>query len=417
MTHDHACDDYGLTRRHFLRNSAALGAAGVATQMFGDVLTATAFGASSASNVLVVVSLRGGADGLSMVVPHAEAAYHAARRNTALQRSQLLVADDTFGLHPAFSPLVKDWTAGRVAALHAIGMPAPNRSHFDAMEALEDADAGSAARIGWLNRLISGLSSAPDVFDGMQIGSPILPTLMTGPAPVVATKQFGDLAGLFTDSATTRARVHSALKKEYSAYGQAVGKAGLEALVLADRANKINKVVEAGPAAGVTYPQYSELGAALQASAGLIKSGVGVRAIAVDAGGWDHHVDLKSRVDRSVKELATCLAMFMKDLGTHAGRVTIVTISEFGRRLQENGSYGVDHGYGNAMMVMGAGVKGGKYYGRWPGLSAGSQVDGDLAVTTDYRSVLSEILRARFSSVDVSKVFPGAKDSPLGFIA
>ncbi|MBC7549868.1 MAG: DUF1501 domain-containing protein [Cellulomonas sp.] len=384
--------------------------------MFGEVLTSTVYGAGDA-NVLVVVSLRGGADGLSMVVPHAEPAYYAARPRTALAKSRLLVPDPTFGLHPAFLPLVPEWSAGRVAAIHAVGMPAPNRSHFDAMEALEDADPGSSARVGWLNRMISGLADTPDVFDGMQIGSPILPTSLVGPAPTIATSEFADLVGPFAKDQALRARVIAGLRAQYADYGGTVGTAGANALTLADRAAAIDQVVSAGPSANVTYPKYSELGEALRTTAGLIRAKVGVRAVAVDAGGWDHHVDLQWRVNHSIDELATCLAAFARDLGEDAGRVTVVTLSEFGRRLTENGSAGVDHGYGNAMLVMGAGVRGGQFYGRWPGLGAGQQVDGDLAVTTDYRSVLAEILRARFGSVDVSKVFPGAKDTPLGFMA
>ncbi|MET0929619.1 MAG: DUF1501 domain-containing protein, partial [Aeromicrobium sp.] len=158
------------------------------------------------------------------------------------------------------------------------------------------------------------------------------------------------------------------------------------------------------------------LGKALKASALLIRSGAGVKAVAVDSGGWDQHVDVTWRVSETIKDLATCLNAFFVDLGAHADRVTVVTLSEFGRRLGENGARGLDHGYGNAVLALGAGVKGGRFYSRWPGLGMGKQVDGDLAVTTDYRSVLMEILRARFPAVNTSKVFPGVRSSPFGFM-
>ena len=188
------------------------------------------------------------------------------------------------------------------------------------------------------------------------------------------------------------------------------------ALALAERSVSIDGTVADGPLAGVVYPKYSELGDALRTTAGLIRANVGVKAVAVDAGGWDHHADLGYRVSVSVADLAQCWSAFFLDLGTSADRVTVVTLSEFGRRLHENGAHGVDHGYGNAVLALGAGVKGGQYYSRWPGLSAGNQVDGDLAVTTDYRSVLTEIRRARFPLLNTSAVFPGVSYDPLGFM-
>jgi uncharacterized protein (DUF1501 family) len=413
---DCGCSDYDVSRRSLLKAAGLASMAGVATSMFGDVLTSTVYGASDA-NVLVVVSLRGGADGLSMVVPHAESAYYAARPRTAVAASSLLHADATFGLHPAFAKLTPMWSQGQMAAIHAVGLPAPNRSHFDAMEVVEDADPGSSARIGWVNRMVSGLADAPDVFDGIQVGSTITPTALLGPAPVLATEKFSDLAGPFPKDTELRTRITDSLHAQYTRYGGTIGTAGVNALTMSQRAAEVDQSVNDGPLEGVVYPQYSQLGAALKTTAGLIRAKVGVKAVAVDAGGWDHHVDLTWRVKDSIEELSQCLSAFFLDLGVEAGRVTVVTLSEFGRRLQENGSRGVDHGYGNAVFVLGGGVRGGQYYSRWPSLSAGSQVDGDLAVTTDYRSVLTEILRARFPTLDTTKVFPGISYDPLGFMS
>ncbi len=408
------CDDYGVSRRSLLKAAGLASMAGVTTSLVGDVLTSTVYGAGD-GNVLVVVSLRGGADGLSLLVPHAEPAYYAARPRTAIARSRLDMRDDTFGLHPAFAPLRTMWDLGQVAGLHAVGLPSPNRSHFEAMELLEDADPGSSARVGWLNRMISGLASSPDVFDGMQVGSTVTPTSLSGPVPTLATSQLGDLGLPFQNDATMRARLESGLRAQYTAHAGPLGAAGLNALALSSRAASIAGTLT-GASAGAVYPKYSPLGDALRTTAGLIKAKVGVKAVAVDSGGWDHHVDLGWRVEGCIKDLATSLAAFFVDLGTDAGRVTVVTLSEFGRRLEENGSQGVDHGYGNAVLALGAGVRGRQFYSRWPTLGEGSRVDGDLAMTTDYRSVLMEILRARFPTLDLSKVFPGVTSEPLGFM-
>ncbi|KAA1380800.1 DUF1501 domain-containing protein [Aeromicrobium fastidiosum] len=408
------CDEYGPSRRSILKAAGLASLAGVTTSMFGDVLTSTVFGATE-GNILVVVSLRGGADGLSMIVPHAESAYYAARPTTSIARGELIGADSTFGLHPAFAPLTGMWTRGQMAGIHAVGLPVPNRSHFEAMELLEDADPGSSERIGWINRMISGLASVPDVLDGVQIGSTITPTALVGPAPSLSTSGFDDLLMPFHADATMRQRVTATLKTQYAVDGP-LKAAGTGAFALAARAGEIDSAVGAGPPSGVTYPEYSALGEALGATAGLIRAKVGVKAVAVDAGGWDHHVDLRWRVKSTIGDLAACLAAFFTDLGPDAGRVTVVTLSEFGRRLTENGSRGVDHGYGNAVFALGAGVVGGRFYSRWPTLGTGSQIDGDLAVTTDYRSVLMEVLAARFPSLDLSRVFPGVKAAPFGFM-
>jgi len=408
--HDDSCDDYALTRRSLLKTTGLVGMAGVVTSMFGDVLTSTVYGESN-SNVLVVLSLRGGADGMSLVVPHAEPAYYSARPTAGIAASRLLHADAMFGLHPSFEKLSGMWASGRMAAIHAVGLPTPNRSHFDAMELVEDADPGSSARVGWLNRMVSGLASRSEVFAGVQLGTGTVPTSLAGPFPAIATGGFDDLRTPFAKDPAMRSRIEGRLLKQYKKHGGSVGAAGVRAVALSNR----SAAVASGGGPGAPYPR-SELGRALKASAQLIRSGAGVKAVAVDSGGWDQHVDVGWRVSETIKDLAGCLDAFFADLGAHADRVTVVTLSEFGRRLSENGARGLDHGYGNAVLALGAGVNGGRFYGRWPGLGTGKQVDGDLAVTTDYRSVLMEILRARFPAVDASTVFPGVGLSPLGFM-
>jgi uncharacterized protein (DUF1501 family) len=408
--HDDSCDDYTVSRRSLLKTAGLVGMAGVATSMFGDVMTSTVYGAGN-GNVLVVLSLRGGADGMSLVVPHAEPVYYSARPSAGIAANRLLHRDATFGLHPSFEKLSGMWGAGQMAAIHAVGLPVPNRSHFEAMELVEDADPGSSARIGWLNRMVTALAPPSEVFAGVQLGTSVVPTSLSGPFPTIATAGFDDLRTPFANDRVMRKRVEGQLRAQYKKFGGSVGAAGVGAVALSNRSAS----VKSSASGNAQYPQYSELGKALKATAALIRSGAGVKAVAVDSGGWDQHVDINWRISDTIKDLATCLNAFFTDLGAHADRVTVVTLSEFGRRLSENASRGLDHGYGNAVLALGAGVKGG-YYSRWPGLGVGKQVDGDLAVTTDYRSVLMEIVRARFPTLNTSKVFPGVGYAPLGFM-
>lgn len=410
--HDAFCADYGVSRRNLLKSAGLIGMAGVATSMFGDVLTSTAYGATT-GNILVVLSLRGGADGLSMMVPHTEAEYYAARPNTALKIGNLIKADNQFGLHSSFKGVEGMWDAGQMAAIHAVGLPSPNRSHFEAMELVEDADPGSSERIGWLNRMI-GCFTSNDIFDGVQVGTTVMPTSLIGPEPSFATSDFKSLSAPWADNKDLGPRMRTALGAMYKDAGTVIGHAGQEALALDNRSASIAAVEKAGPLPGVVYPGGS-LGAAMASSAALIRSGVGVRAVAVDFGGWDNHVDLNWRVSNQIDVMSRCIAAFFKDLGPEASRVTLVTVSEFGRRLTQNGAAGVDHGYGNAVFAFGAGVKGG-YHANWPTLEKTKQVDGDLAVMTDYRNILAEILERRFPEVGVGTVFPGIGPTRLGFM-
>ncbi|MGA8257773.1 MAG: DUF1501 domain-containing protein [Nocardioides sp.] len=401
------CSDYqAVSRRSMLKGAGVVGlagAAGITTSMVGDVMTAAVYGAETTGNVLVVVSQRGGVDGLSMVVPHAEKAYYQARPTTAIAKSRLLHRDNTFGLHPSFRALSPMWKKDAFAVVHAVGMPIPNRSHFSAMEEVEDADPGSVARVGWLNRMIGALGD-DDIFEGVALGTNVVPTSLVGPAEAVALASAGYLATPYSGSATGNS-IRQGLREMYSAGNRPAARAGLNALDLAKRGLAYSEESLKPPRNKAVYPG-SAFGTSLRNAASLIRAGVGVRAIAVDSGGWDHHLNLGTAMSNGVADLAGSLAAFFTDLGPAAQRVTVVTLSEFGRRLGENGASGVDHGYGNAVLVMGAGVRGGRYYGRWPTLNSGKQIEGDLAVTTDYRHVLTEILQSRFPSVDTSVVFP-----------
>jgi uncharacterized protein (DUF1501 family) len=406
-----------LSRRRLLGRSLAAGAAGAFAALAGEQLsTQLAFAADSSysGDVLVLLSLRGGFDGLSAVVPAGDTAYYPARPGIAVPKAQLIGGDGYFGLNPALAPLLPFWKAGTLGAVQAVGQPVPNRSHFSAMEELERAAPGTSIRTGWLDRMLGGLA-AHDPFNAVSVGSAMPARVLAGPAPNLGLTTIDDFALSGEDptrpmGATMAALYAGAPVPLAQTAGQVT--AALSTTATLKRAGYT-------PAGGAVYPD-TELGAALRDVARLVKAGVGLMSACVDSGDWDMHENLGTAVAGRkmfdhLHDLALALAAFATDLGaTGLGRVTLVTISEFGRRVQQNGSGGLDHGYGNAMLVLGGGVKGGKVYGRWPGLAPARLVDGDLAVTTDYRSVIAEILRTRCGVGDVTGVFPGVTPGTLG---
>lgn len=408
------CDEYaGISRRGLLKGAALSAGAGVATSMFGSTFLQATYGTTRPSgNVLVLLSLRGASDGLSLVVPHADPAYYAARPQIAIPKASLLAQDATFGLHPKLAPLLPLWNAGKMAAVHAVGLPAPNRSHFAAMEALEDADPGSNVRVGWVNRLI-GQDTYTNPLQAVGLGMSVPITALYGPQATVTTSSIEDLALAGDNKWDTYHRRRRSMQTMWAGAGGQLGAGARSALsAIADFAPV--KATSDVPANGATYPK-DDLGDALQATARIIRGNVGVDVIAVDHdGGWDMHTDLGTVSSGLMIEatdiLASSLAAFFTDLGALGSKVTVVAISEFGRRVKENGNLGLDHGYGNAMFLLGGGVKGG-YYGTWPGLQ--NTEDADLAVTTDYRSVLSEVVVKRMNA-STAAVFPGFTPNPVG---
>jgi uncharacterized protein (DUF1501 family) len=405
------CPDFTASRRRLLQG---IGVAAGAAALDASVFRLAAFGAETApsGNVLVVLSLRGGADGLSLVVPHGDSAYATARPSIAVKTEQLLVRDDLFGLHPSLAPLVPMWKAGSMTAVHAVGLPQPNRSHFSAMELVEEADPGSSARVGWLNRLI-GLEGLTSEVSAMSVGSAMIPTELMGDAPVLGFSNVSDVRLPGGHDGTSQAAWKRRSLETLYGGDTELDRAGQTALAATV------DLAGVGPGGrGGAYPT-GPLGAALADSARMIKSQP-VRVLTVDYGNWDTHIDLGTPQAGALQglagELAHAIAAFFDDLGGDASRVTLVTLSEFGRRVAENGSRGLDHGYGNVMFVFGAGVDGGAYHANWPGLSANKLLDGDLAVTRDYRSVLAEVVASRFDA-SIPGLFPGFRpESALGFM-
>jgi uncharacterized protein (DUF1501 family) len=385
--------------------------------MVGEAYLQVAYGGTSGGNVVVVLSLRGGADGLSMVVPrgidHDRLTTY--RPSIAIPESTLLGADPRFGLHPALGDLLPMWDAGTFGAVHAVGLPAPNRSHFEAMEEVEDADPGSTARVGWINRLI-GIDPAAAPHDAVSLGTTLLSTAMVGPAPVLGAYQVADLS--LADVGTTAGARRTSLRTMWS-HDQTVLGAGVR-LAVQSTATLAPLVDSADSTVHVNAYPPGPLAEVLANASALIRADVGTRVVAVDYGDWDMHEGV-GQVDGGwmfdhLSHFAKALKAFFADLGTHAARVTVVTISEFGRRLEENGDGGLDHGYGNAMLLLGAGVAGGEVHGAWPGLASADLEDGDLAMRQDFRSVLWEVMSHRFPAIsgERAQLFPGFTPANVG---
>jgi uncharacterized protein (DUF1501 family) len=416
----------GFGRRAFLRRSAVLAAA---TGLMGrELATRVAFAASPAyaGDVLVVLSFRGGFDGLSCVVPRNDANLVNARPNIRVPDGTLLALgnagngnDNRFGLHPAMAPLMPMWNAGTFGLVQAVGQLNPTRSHFEAMEEMEKAAPGSSLRTGWIDRVLGerGIGSA---FQAAAIGNGGVTTQFQGPAPELGLYRIDnfDLSGAGDDLSPWDAALR-ALN-----VGGPLTVQGPVATTLGALATT-RTLTAAGytPENGALYDGNSDLAMSLRDVARLVKADVGLQVAAVDYGDWDMHEGLADNtldptegwMHDKLTELSGALAAFFTDLGpTLTGRVSMLTLSEFGRRVEENGSHGLDHGHGNAVLLLGGGIVGGRVHGTWPGLADAALDNGDLAATTDYRNLIGELLVKRCGASSVSSVFPGLSYSALG---
>ena len=408
-----------LGRRDFLLRSAALGCSAAASPWLSPV----ALAAAPWETRLVTIILRGGMDGLSMVVPHGDGDYYAARPDLAVpppgQPSGALDLDGFFGLNPHAAPLLDAWNDGQLAIVHAAGSTDPTRSHFEAFTRMEfgipELPLGSADQ-GWLARHL--LHTAP-AFEGAPLRAiafdPNLPqTLAQAPAtlPIPDFAQFQ-----FPGAPATAAAREAVLRAAHAKTAPPVGPAALSTL---DAIELFSGLDLAGhtPAVGVVYPD-TTFGEQLKQCAALFANGVAPEALMLSTASWDHHAatgPIDGVFAEMAAELAGGLAAFLADTTAFADRYTIVVKSEFGRRLAQNGSLGLDHGHGNAMFVLGAGVAGGKVHGTWPGLAPAQLDQGDLAITADFRDVLGEVLVERLGTADLGAVFPEHAYAPIGVL-
>jgi uncharacterized protein (DUF1501 family) len=362
-------------------------------------------------DTLVVVFLRGAADILNMVVPHGEEAYYQLRPSlgiprpddsNAKQTGRAIDLDGFFGLHPSMGSLLDAWQSEHLAIIHACGAPDESRSHFKAMELMErgvDDERGPAS--GWIGRHLATLNTG-NTSPLRAVGMGTRPQRsLSGTVPVSALRSIADFH-LGGDPRLLQ-QMRRALSTVYE--NDALGQ---DTLSIMDTLEALDPLTYRA-SRNAEYPD-TEFGLALKQTAMLIKAEVGLEVSAIDVGGWDTHFAQGSTsglMPNLMNDLADGLAAFHADMIDHLRNLTIVTMSEFGRRASENGSLGTDHGHGSMMMVLGGNVHGGKVHGEWPGMRADQLIGpGDLAVTTDYRDVLSEILVKRLNNPATEEIFP-----------
>jgi len=371
--------------------------------------------------VLVAIFQRGAADGLNIVVPHAEQRYYdlrpsisVPRPNPAAQADSAIDLDGFFGLHPSLAPLKPLWDRQQLAIVHAAGSPDPTRSHFDAQDYMESGTPGlKATTDGWLNRALPTATGKVSPVRAISLG-PVLARSLKGDNNAVAVENLNNFT--VRDAAASKV-----LESMYgSTQDRILGGTGRETFDAVALLQSIQKTPYQ-PAAGANYPK-GKFGDSLRQIAQLIKADVGVEVAFADLGGWDHHlneVGPKASVGQLANrlgEFGSSLAAFYEDLGDRMEDVVVVTMSEFGRTAKENGNRGTDHGHANAMFVMGGPVKGGKVYGKWPGLAQEQLYEErDLALTTDFRDILSEAVCTHLGNASLKSVFPNYEASRANF--
>ena len=410
-----------ISRRVFLKDGAfAFVTLGFAPSFLAR--TAFAEGRSARAKQLVAIFQRGAVDGLSVVVPFGEGDYYRLRPTIALARpgsgsNASIDLDGFFGLNPRMAPLKRLWDGNQLAIVHACGSPDATRSHFDAQDYMETATPGvKSTGDGWLNRYLQARhveSSTP--FRAVSLTGQV-PRVLQGASPALAFSQvgqFGIRAGMSTEA------VNSSFEALYASAADRILKGtGREAF----DAMKMLKTTDPSkyqPENGAEYPR-SPFGQALRQIAQLIKADVGVEVAFADVGGWDTHVNQGSsqgQLAGRLDDFSRGIAALTTDLGDRMADTVVLTMSEFGRAVAENGNRGTDHGHGNAMFVIGGDVRGGRVYGKWPGLSQDKRFEGrDLAVTTDFRDVFGEIVVRHLGVTDARPIFPGYAINPSQFV-
>jgi uncharacterized protein (DUF1501 family) len=414
------------TRRLFLRNSAlAMVGVGTAPLWLKRAVAATD-GPGQRKKILVAIFQRGAADGLNIVVPHGEKAYydlrptiHIPRPSTAGDRQPdaAIDLDGFFGLHPSLAPLKPLFDRKHLAIVDAAGSPDPTRSHFDAQDYMESGTPGrKATDSGWMNRALPKVPATAKVSPVRAVSlGPTVARTMAGDTPAIAVQT---IAGFQVRNAQAAAQFEQMYEASKDPVLQATGRETFEAVKL------LQSIQQQGytPAAGADYPR-SQFGDKLKQIAQLIKSNVGVEMAFADVGQWDHHVNevgaraSEGQLANLLRDYGQALSAFWTDLGDRMSDVVVVTMSEFGRTAHENGNRGTDHGHANCMFVMGGDVKGGKVYGKWPGLQHEQLYEGrDLALTTDFRDVLGELVARHTGNPMLKGVFPGYDPKFLGLV-
>src|SRR5262245_3251408 len=400
------------TRRSFLRASLMTMSAVAGYATLPPWIVRAAAQENKRRKILVAIFQRGAADGLNMVVPFSEKRYYELRPSIAVQppgrNNSAIDLDGRFGLHPALQALKPFWDSGQLAIVEATGSPNPTRSHFDAQEYMESGMPGvKDTGDGWLNRALTPLSAEASPVRAISVGSQ-LPRALKGSRGGVAVNNLQQFQVGNRDTA-------GVLESMYSATADArlnvTGKRTFEAVRMIESINR-------RPYTPVNGAQYiGEFGRGLQQVARLIKADAGVEVAFADIGGWDHHSNESGSLTNVLREFGTSMAAFARDMGDRMADIVLVTMSEFGRTVKENGNTGTDHGHGDVMFVLGGSVRGGVVYGRWPGLEPEQLYEQrDHAITTDFRDVLGELVSVHLGQ-KADQVFPGHRPGePLGVV-
>jgi uncharacterized protein (DUF1501 family) len=414
-----------MNRRFFL-HKGALAVAGTTVMPSFLVRSVLAQTSGTPGQRLVVIFQRGAADGLNVVVPYREKNYYSMRPSIAIPQNQVVDLDGFFGLHPSLASFKPLYDQGHLAIVHACGSPDMSRSHFDAQDYMESGTPGiKGTDDGWLNRALqaedlihrcAGTCEAHTAFRALALGADV-PRTLAGKIPAIAISNVNTFSvGARGPQPTPAANAFEAM---YAGSGDkifhAAGDETFEAVKMLRAANP----AQYQPAARAQYPN-SEFGNSMKQIAQLLKANLGVEAAFTDVGGWDTHQNqgnVNGQLANRLTDFSNSIAAFWRDMGDDAANVTLVTMSEFGRTARENGTGGTDHGHANAMFVLGGQVKGGKVYGRWPGLDNDQLNEGrDLALTTDFRQVLGEVVTYTLGAENLELVFPGARLNRSGFL-
>ena len=421
---------HGCTRRAFMKGGA-LSLLGLGGGLGGVprflVRAAYAQDTGPRPKVLIAIFQRGAVDGLSMVVPHGDPDYYAARGSIAIappaagNAETTLDLDGFFGLHPALAPIRPLWDARRLAVVHACGSPDTTRSHFDAQDYMESGTPGvKSTADGWLARGLQATSRpGASPFRGVAMGSR-LPRVLRGEAGAVAMSSIADF-DVKSDAGQTMPGAVNARRGFESMYEGGVrdllhgtGRETFEAVKMLRSASPQGLA----PAHGAQYPR-GRFGESLRQIAQLVRADVGLEVAFADTGGWDTHAVQgaeRGQLANRLTDFAQGLAALDRDLGDRMADVVVLTMSEFGRTVRENGNRGTDHGRATAMLVLGGPVRGGKVYGRWPGLRRDQLFEGrDLAVTTDFRHLFAEVAQHHLAIPAEAPLFPGFGANSTGY--
>src|ERR1700723_1575476 len=410
----------GVTRRGFMKGGALalVGTSTIPAFLSRSVLAEMTTAAANKKK-LVGLFQRGAVDGLNIVVPYQEKNYYAMRPTIAIQEKDVLDLNGFFGLHPSMASFKPLYESGHLAIIHAAGSPDTTRSHFDAQDYMESGTPGvKATTDGWLNRALQAetLTVKPSAFRAVALGTQV-PRTLQGKLPAIAVSNLADFSvgGKGPNTSPISNAFQAMYDESTDAMLHGTGQETFEAVKMLKSADPAHYQ----PAAGGGYPN-TPFGKSLKQGAQLLKANLGVEAAFSDIGGWDTHQNqgnVNGQLANRLKEFSETIAAFWKDMGDDAENVTLVTMSEFGRTARQNGTGGTDHGHANVMFVLGGRVKGGKVYGKWPGLAEEQLNEGrDLAVTTDFRRVLGEAAYRTLGSRNMDLVFPGAQVDPAEFL-